>query len=393
MTDYWRPETLDDLRSFIDNGLASESRLIEFKQELPLSRGENRALARQLAAFAIEGGAVVIGVTEEAENQFNVVPIPVAGLRERVEQIAQSVVEPPLWVESRILADDGESGVLWIDVPQSPDALHQVDGTYYERGDTQVRPMSDAAVERLMRSRSSSLDDIRNHVHEVLRDDPFADRPWARTCVVARPVGAEQQALYDASGGQAGWEEFAARLKGAQRIGNGSHSQLSLLWLIDGWGALATTRREHLPSAPDPRRYCSLTLSDDGSVHLLTSSQSLGHEAHLQPGRTIAACLDVLAVLRYIASKTGKRWIWDLAVGITHTKDLRATTLRDRTIPSPPPPLTPLFRDEGYARALRIAGARLEGDPWGIARDLTQRFVEGCGLDFEGEARVLGYEP
>ena len=94
MTDYWRPETLEELRSFIDNGVARESRRIEFKSEIPNTRSGNRTLARQLAAFAIEGGSIVIGVAEEADNQFTVTPVSFAGLRERVEQVAQSVIQP-----------------------------------------------------------------------------------------------------------------------------------------------------------------------------------------------------------------------------------------------------------------------------------------------------------
>ena len=417
MTDYWRPETLDDLRSFIDNGLARESRWIEFKRELP----SNRALARQLAAFAIEGGSMVIGVAEEADNHFTVAPAPFGGLRERVEQIAQSRVEPPLWVESRILADDnGESGVLWIDVPQSPDAPHQVDGTYYERGDTQVRPMSDAAVERLMRTRSSSLDDILDHLHEALTDNPRSQYV-GRTCIVARPIGAAQQELYDASGGQTGWPGFATEVQRARsdvQVNESLHESLfrspetfelartyedlvsalsRQLWSLhsprDNWGMLET-KQPLLPLRNwAPFEYCKLVLSDDGSLRCTTYSQSSDVQPvgrrHLQPGLAIATCLNILAVLRLIRTKTERGRIWDIALGITEVRNLRAVPLLAGHASTPDIP----YADRGYTRPLRVTGIRLTNDPWGVARELTQRFVEGCGLDFDSEARVLGYEP
>lgn len=376
MTDYWRPETLDDLRSFVDNGLARESRRIEFKRELP----GNRAFARQLAAFAIEGGSIVIGVAEEADNQFSVAPIPVAGLRERVEQIAQSVVEPPLWVESRILADDdGKHGVLWVDVPQSPDALHQVDGTYYERGDTQVRPMSDAAVERLMRSRSSSLDDISARLREGLLENPIP-HGIGHTYIVAKPIGAAPQEFYDASGGQPEWQALARDLKQAQPAGQGDLSRLKWRYAPGtSWGTTTTPAYTE-----DPRAYFRLALGDDGAFSILTYSHARDSE-HLQPGLAIAACLDAVAVAGFVETKIGRRF-WDLAIGITKTKDRKAVTLHSLALVSD----LPIPNDE-YERALRIPSIRIESDPWGIARDLTQRFVEGCGLRFETEATVLGY--
>ena len=417
MTDYWRPETLDDLRSFIDGGVARESRWVEFKRELP----RNRALARQLAAFAIEGGSIVIGVAEEADNKFSVVPIPIAGLRERVEQIAQSVVEPPLWVASRVLADnDGENGVLWIDVPQSPDAPHQVDGTYYERGDTQARPMSDAAVERLMRSRSSSLDDILDELHEGLKDNPRSQF-IGRTCIVAKPIGAAQQELYDASGGQAGWHGFATEVQRARsdvQVNESLHESLfrspetfelartyeglvsalslqlrSLHSPKDNWGMLEA-KQPLLPFRNwAPFEYCKLVLSDDGSLRCTTYSQSPGVQSvgprYLQPGLAIATCLTILAVLRLIRSKTGKGRVWDVAIGVADVRNSRAMPLLAGHLPIPDIP----YSDRSYTRPLRVTDIQLENDPWGIARDLTQRFVEGCGLDFDGEARVLGYEP
>ena len=56
-----RPVTIDDLRQGLDSGDLREGRNLEFKRQFP----DNRALARQIAAFAAEGGALVIGVAEE----------------------------------------------------------------------------------------------------------------------------------------------------------------------------------------------------------------------------------------------------------------------------------------------------------------------------------------
>lgn len=412
VTDYWRPETLDDLRSFIDNGLARETRWIEFKRQFP----ENPALAKQLAGFAIEGGALVVGVAEEQDNRFAVTPIPLAGLRERVEQVAQSLVDPPLWIESRALTDhDGENGALWIDVPPSLEAPHQVGGTYYERGDSQTRPMSDAAVERLMRERSASPDDIGEYLAEALRENPRF--PWiGRTCIVARPVGAAGQELYDSTGGQAGWPQFAAevtrarsqvhqdtalygsfvehgKLRLAQEYSDTIMSGLRRVQLLQSstgnWGALENTGHRGGWRAPRARDYARLTLSDDGSLHYVTYCEFPGMQC-IQPGLVVAACLDAVAAILLVGTKTTRRRNWDLGVGVTEAKNIEALPV------FPEHPFIPgvRFRADTYTRLQRVSGQRLREDPWGIARDLTQRFVEGCGLDFQDEARALGrYEP
>ena len=410
MTEHWRPSTLEELRSFIDNGLASETRWIEFKRELP----RNRDVARHLAGLAVEGGALVIGVEEDAHEEFAVIPIPLAGLREKVEQIAQSRVDPPLWVESRtLLADDSRSGVLWIDVPQSPDAPHQVDGTYYERGDTQSRPMRDAAVSRLIGERSSSPDDIRLQLHEALEEG--RQFPWiGRTCIVARPVGAREQELYDSSGGQAKWPNFAAevaRARSAVRENAELHQSLlesgqtiqlaqeyqetinsAILRIArlqcpigSSWGVLENDGLRNLRRAPEARDYASLRLGDDGSISYVTYCEFPDARC-VQPGLTIAACLDVVAAILLVGSTTANRRIWDLAIGVTDARDREAMPLfpKHGFLPGV------RFRSPKYERALRANGQRLQHDSMGIARDLTQRFIESCGLGFREEASALG---
>ena len=310
--------------------------------------------------------------------------------------------------------------MLWIDVPHSPDAPHQVDGRYYERGDAQVRPMSDTAVERLMRSRSSSLDDILVHLHEALKDNPRSQF-IGRTCIVAMPIGAAEQELYDASGGQAGWHGFATEVQRARsnvQVNESLHESLfkspetvqlarkyrDMVWDLssrlgslhspkDNWGMLET-KQPLLPFRVwAPFEYCKLILKDDGSLRCTTYSQSPDVQSvgsrYLQPGLAIATCLNILAVLRLIRTKTGKGRVWDVAIGITDVWNLRAMPLLAGHAPTPDIP----YSDRSYTRPLRVTAIQLDNDPWGIARDLTQRFVEGCGLDFYGEARVLGCEP
>ena len=138
-----RPSDIRELRERIASGALRESRALEFKRELPKN---NKALAKQLAGLAAHGGVLVVGVAE-TKSGLQIWPIDCEGARERAEQIARDIPQPPVQVTSYILdSDTPGSGVLWIEIPASPDLAHEVEGTYYTRDDTQTRPMRDSEV-------------------------------------------------------------------------------------------------------------------------------------------------------------------------------------------------------------------------------------------------------
>ena len=207
----WEPENLDALRSFVENGGASETRFYEFKEQLP----SNKAVAKQLAGFAIDGGSLVIGVAEPESGRFEVRPIKHADLREKVGQIAQSRVDPPLFIKSRLLKEpnDDSRGVLWITVPPSPEAPHQVGGVYYERGDTQTQPMKDGTVARLMTARRRTIDEITAKLEEFMENDPIPNGTKVHVFGIAEPIGASPEELYEAIEGEDGWLAFCAEAK------------------------------------------------------------------------------------------------------------------------------------------------------------------------------------
>ena len=253
-------------------------------------------------------------------------------------------------------------------------------------------------------------------LHEGLKDNPRSQF-IGRACIVAKPIGAADQELYDASGGQAGWR-VGLRLRfktpdRSVRVNEPLHDALSkspaamdlarryqdvaadlssqlrsLQSPKDNWGVLEVNEPLLQLRTPAPSEYCKLVFDDDGSVRCTTYIQ-FRELRSLQPGLAIGTCLSILAVLRLIQNKIEKGRVWDVAIGITDVWNLRAMPLLAGHAPTPDIP----FGSDRYERARRVTGIQLEKDPWGIVRDLTGRFIEGCGLGFDGEARVLGYEP
>ena len=90
-----------------------------------------KELARDLASFANDGGALLLGVAEDkAARTLQVNPVPLAGLAERVDQVAGSRCDPPLYVVCRPLTEETgrASGVLLVEIPASASAPHVVEG-------------------------------------------------------------------------------------------------------------------------------------------------------------------------------------------------------------------------------------------------------------------------
>jgi hypothetical protein len=151
------PATADELEAAIRDGILEESVHFDAKADVGPGPKGNRALAVDMAAMAVNGGLIGIGIAEVRSKGAKVlVPTPIAlkGLRERVSQVGLSRVDPPLTVVTRDLPyDDSGGGYLLIVVPPSPDAPHMVDGQYRGRGDTTNYVMGDAEVRRVQAQR------------------------------------------------------------------------------------------------------------------------------------------------------------------------------------------------------------------------------------------------
>lgn len=94
----WEPRSEAELHVAIASGLLEENHFLDLKREVPSGKSGNAELARDLVQFAIDGGAVLIGVDEKGgpSDEPALTPTPLKGLAERIEQIARSTPDPPL---------------------------------------------------------------------------------------------------------------------------------------------------------------------------------------------------------------------------------------------------------------------------------------------------------
>lgn len=204
----WVPATEAELLDAAESGLLAEGHHFEIKREVGAAKGERKETARDLASFAIDGGTLIVGIAEDKQKQqWTPEPAPLAGLAERVEQIAANLIDPPLSLRVRDLPAEAQSGsgYLVVEVAASPEAPHMVDGVYYGRGEkTRIR-LGDAEVRRLHASRADQDTRMHRLIAEELARDPVdeTDRLGGHLYLVAQPVNASSSAAHSVVWGDA----------------------------------------------------------------------------------------------------------------------------------------------------------------------------------------------
>jgi hypothetical protein len=188
----WQPSTEDDLRSAAENGVLEETHYLDLKRELGKGKSANADIAKDIAAFSIDGGSIVIGVDEDSDPP-SLHPVELGGLAERIEQVAWTKIEGGVWVSSTPIrsAADPAKGYLIVHVPVSPRAPHMVDGRYYARGDKTNRVMSDQDVRRYLERQREGERDV---LAEAAALVPTATLR-GRMGLLAVPIGAPEDML------------------------------------------------------------------------------------------------------------------------------------------------------------------------------------------------------
>lgn len=214
----WSPQSEDDLLQALARGLLEESHYLDLKREVEPGKGANKELARDLAQFAVDGGALIIGVEEHKDGPPTLAPVELDGLPERVEQIARSIPDPPLPVTCQAItsAADPARGYLVVKIGASGLAPHMVEGVYFGRDDRTKLRLSDAEVLRLHQGRGDVEDRAKTLLDAYVRRDPVPAliRAQAHLFVVVAPVSPRREMLLDAVHGE-GWHKTFHQLKSA----------------------------------------------------------------------------------------------------------------------------------------------------------------------------------
>ena len=394
----WIPRSEHDLVSAAANGLLEETHYLDLKREIKPGGGSNKELARDIAQFAVDGGTLLIGIAEVPGGHPELAPVALAGLAERIEQVARSIPDPPLPVECSVIrsADNADQGFVLVHVPTSGLAPHMVDGVYYGRGDkTRVR-LSDAEVMRLHRGRVDADAAVDELVSAYVARDPVpADlRRQAHLFIVASPVAPRREmALHLTSGGS--WQtdllnlvarggridatdqdRFAPDLFYAKDIAR-RHDGAALTYGLTRQRELASLQSERFDGD-----LLELEVSDQGTLRLMTTrlSDSVGSGDSEVLFETMMPILTrrVVGLACAMADNVGYAGPWMLGVAATKIAGLQAFMEGGRW--DFDARALPKDQDE-YRRHTTATNAELLQTPGAVTERLVGRFLRSLGLD------------
>ncbi len=394
-TPRWTPTTEADLREALSNGLLEETHYLELKRELSPGKGNNKELARDLAQFAVDGGALIIGVDEHGEAPPTLEPVPLVGLPERIEQVARTIPDPPLAVSCQTIPSETDPtlGYVLVSVGASGTAPHMVDGTYFGRGDKTKIRLSDTEVVRHHRARGDVEETAAVLLDAYVRRDPVPPdlRAQAHFFVVAAPVAPRREMLLDVVHGDDWGQRFRElRDAGIWPVIDGRFSPdladaETFARRTDGaamtTGGLAPDRQ--LRRAMDGARFnedlLEFELSEDGEVRLLTtrlSDEWRGDGQVLLLDVVPVLTLRVVRVASAVADHCGYMGPWILGVAAIGIAGLGRFDPEMSTFDRRPR----IGRDVNEYRAVTTAStAELSQLPGGVTTRLTGRLLRALG--------------
>jgi hypothetical protein len=198
----WSPRSEEEIQQAADNGLLVESHYLDLKREVTATDSGTKGIAKDIAAFAIDGGTILIGVNEETTPP-SLYPIDLKGLAERIEQIGAMRVEEGVIVTTTVIESPpgSERGYLVVSVPASPRAPHMVDGRYYGRGDKTNVVLSHGEVLRMHERQLIEQEDILVRARAEMDSlvPGVSDRPFM--VLIAEPLGARASLLRSLTSG------------------------------------------------------------------------------------------------------------------------------------------------------------------------------------------------
>lgn len=347
----WTPKTEADLQAAITGGLFEESHYLDLKKA-PNSKGDNKELARDLSSFAVDGGTLIIGVQENKESRtFELAPQPLNGLPEKIEQVAQTIPDPPLTIlteEISAAADDG-TGYLVVHIPASPVAPHMVDNRYFGRGDKTKYQMGDAEVVALHARRRNTEADTLALLRKEMDEDPLRDvGAQSHLFLVAQPTAGRRDMCLPVTGAP-DWNmrlhTLIRRVQDNQRLraaleGQGFKPDLSHAHQghrrARGIALSSSGLRSDRTYAADggwrDEDVIEVQLFEDGGLRLFMTRLSDGLKSHTSEGEEEHFLFDAGAVIltrhmleltRLISDDVGYHGNWAVAVGANRLRGRR----------------------------------------------------------------------
>jgi Putative DNA-binding domain len=382
-----------------------ENHYCELKRTYERTDSGRREMAKDIAALALDGGSLVIGVDEDDTGRaVALVPVKLAGFAERLDQAALHRCDPPVTVRIEPMVNPlhNATGLLVVEIPPSPLAPHMVDGRYYGRGERSIRVLSDAEVLRLHQTRALEAEWIERALNDAIADaDNLLPRDSAqvgRLVIVAEPVPIRRLDLMAEVYARRDWWRWAeaAESSAAEYVrlqDENSPALAESLWsgsfspLRQVRGGTAPARQDRGvvrrggPTDTTSGRAGYFELDEPGAIRLALNNLFTWERntSVLDWHMALSSTVFVIGMFQQICNEAGLHSQLDVGVYLDNLADAL-----------PRPPLgrwgAPAWdqvnahRAESYRSTTRITNAEMEGDLTAATERLWGRMLRGMGL-------------
>jgi hypothetical protein len=393
----WDPRSEADLARALQDDLLEETHHLEMKSSVPTGASANKELARDLAQFAIDGGVILVGVAESG-GSLALSPVQLSGLCERIEQIAQTRIEPPLFVSCKEItsASDPDTGYILVRVPPSPLAPHMVDGKYPARGDKSRRYLSDSEVARHHQMRRRTTDLASALLEDYIARDPVPAnlRKSARIFIVAVPTNPRREMLLPLMDGGSTPAILTGLISSAAIVPDAPEATrciprltwaTSLSHRADGVAMANGLNDDRSPQGHDLERIVEIEFGEDATLRMLTTRLSGEDENGEQ--RILETMLPEFVrqaanLAAGVATAVGYAGMWDLGVAAIGLAGLRIW----RGPAYSTTPAYPADRNE-YRETTSAHTAELSQDAGAVTARLVGRYLRTLHLAIDAQAR------
>jgi hypothetical protein len=402
----WTPTAWSDVVEAAAGGLLDESHWVDLKQELPAGkRTHNTELAQDLAALAVDGGLLVVGIEDHDSRAGKVCGVELARLADRVDQVARDKVRPSLVVRSHEVPDPDRpgQGCLLVHVPPSAEAPHMVDYVYYGRGDRANVRLGDEQVRAVIEGRRRGRTDVTAELERMADDDPIAaeKRQLGHLYLLAQPETAAEEALVAFLARDDAVPVIQELLRSVVRERGTSGFAPDLHLLFDRVPRAEGLALTSYSAEEGPRREQSLlelVLREDGGVRLTCgrgthAASPAGLPSPDRPPMAVIAVL-VLGLTHSVAALAGRladehaayQGQWRLGIRMDRLRGaVPLDLLQGHPLRRPGNPYT---RDE-YKRVTSASTEELVNTPHAVAEHLVAPLLRGLGI----APQYLPYQP
>lgn len=395
----WRPRNEGDIAEVIEAGLLRETHYLDVKREVGDTPGARKESARDLASFALHGGALLIGVAEDKEQRtWSLAPIALDTQAERLENIATLLVDRPLFIRVADIptADDPSKGYLLVDIPPSPRAPHMVDGTYYGRGDrTRIR-LSDAEVV-LHHARRESAEVIAGQLldTEIARDPtPVREQQSGRLYGIAQPVNAQRDValslvrtgdttplrnlILQPASELGSLAQFAPTVRDASTSTSRAEGIAFCSYEASGPGR---SQMQDGYTAHDSR-LLDIEIREDAGIRLLMGRMTAEWGRHgsihaIADGLAVAYTRYLVAWAAGVGEAVGYRGAWGLGIHGTRMRGLQSHMYHERLQTHH----GPTYDAQDYRGVTRAMHVEMVEQPWEVANRLVGRLIRALNTE------------